>query len=207
MVPDVYPILKYPEATTGRKRSGKHSTPSSQSEDIPTDTQSADNQSYTPTTTSSGINASAQLQFSHDQSGDLHSKLHDTKGGNHGNSDAVTSPQICVSNTEGESVEDEDSCVHRVVGIDQIDSEFEKLAKKKRCRLFSNMASYNTIPERDEEVSEGESSPPLKSGSRAGSLERRLRTSSFERYACDLIGVGELLNYSGFSRLDFSPPS
>ena len=167
VVPDVYPILKYPEATAGRKRSRKRVTPSLPSEDIPIDTHSS-------------TNASAKIQVLQDQSGDSQPKSHD---GNHRNSDKVAAPQICVSNTEGD---DGDSCVHRVVGIDQIDSEFEKLAKKKRSRLFSNVASYSTVPEGEEGVSEGESSPTLRSASRAGSWERRFRSSSFERYVGDL---------------------
>ena len=131
---------------------------------------------------------SIPIQASPDQSCDPQPKSHDlvtpdshdAMCGNHGNISGVRVPQVQVSNTEGGVLEsDSDSCAHRVVGIDQIDLEFEKLTKK-RYRMLTKTTSASSVGE-DTLSERSSSASALKSPSRAGSWEKRIRTNSFER--------------------------
>ena len=186
IVPDIYPILKYPEVAVAKKQSSKRNTPSLLSE-TSIDSRSTDLRSHFMTSTNTSV--SIPIQASHDQSHDPQPKSHDITPdshdamcGNHGNISGVIVPQVQVSHTEGGVLEsDGDSCAHRVVGIDQIDLEFEKLTKK-RHRLLNKTSSSSSVVGEDTGSERSSSTSTLKSPSRAGSWEKRLRTSSFERY-------------------------
>ena len=138
---------------------------------------------------STTTSVSIPIQASHDQSHDPQPKSHDITPdshdamcGNHGNISGVRAPQVQVSHTEGGVLEsDGDSCAHRVVGIDQIDLEFEKLTKK-RHRLLNKTSSSSSVVGEDTGSERSSSTSTLKSPSRAGSWEKHIRTNSFERY-------------------------
>ena len=143
----------------------------------------------TSTTTSVSIPIRASHDQSHDpqpKSHDITPDSHDAMCGNHGNISGVIAPQVQVSHTEGGVLEsDGDSCAHRVVGIDQIDLEFEKLTKK-RHRLLNKTSSSSSVVGEDTGSERSSSTSTLKSPSRAGSWEKHIRTKSFERYASSL---------------------
>lgn len=180
-VPDLFPVLKYLEHAQKRSRKAQRSSAASSR------STSGDCPCPTPETSHHGNQRNSQLlpsvpEVAVESSSEM---LHDQKVGSH---DSQTeSHDNSVTAVGGE---DQTSCANRVVQIDKIDEEVQKLAMKckDRCRLLScdmggsphstvgTSSSGWGVPSEGEAVLSTNGKYPLES--RLNSFDRRIRAPS-----------------------------
>ncbi len=204
IIPDLYPILKFPEACGRLRKSARkripqraRSTPAVPSEQ----TSQSSNRSSQAAVAAQPVTISVDACLCPEpcpQPHDVPATSHDSPEVPEGGG-VVSQSQTC-------------GCVDKVVKIDQVDSEFERLTRL-RSRLASVVASQSSVLGPGERTSRPQSpflgtgeqpsrplSPLVTAGmgvavgegaggssaglQRAGSYDRKLRTSSDERYVC-----------------------